>query len=220
LFSVLSVPIPRLAATLCRILAWRDLAVAVLVLGLMAVVSGKASAGSLVAGDVGVLDNLAFAVDAAESRHGDDPNMWRSEANGPQGPMQVSAAAAADVGGGDRFDLAENRMLGRAYLARLYQRYANWSDAVAAYNWGPGNMDAWINAGRPIAGFPIAVSLYRIRVLYGSGAPFGEGTTPRFGGFHLRPRRSFADRRHPSHQSIAVEQLYGAIIADSERVIH
>ena len=87
--------------------------------------------------------------------------------------MQVSAAAAADVGGGDRFDPIENRVLGRAYLARLYRRYANWADAVAAYNWGPGNMDVWIGSGRPIDKFPMAVSLYRVRVLFGGPARAG-----------------------------------------------
>ena len=185
-------------------------------MGLIAAFSGAASAGSLVAGNVGALDDIAFAVDAAESSHGADPNMWRPEPNGPQGPMQVSAAAAADVGGGDRFGLAENRMLGRAYLAQLYRRYANWSDAVAAYNWGPGNMDAWIGAGRPTESFPIAVSLYRIRVLYGSVAPSGAGASRRFG-IIRPPRRSLADRRHPSRDSVAVERLYTAIMSDSER---
>src|SRR5208282_1883861 len=57
----------------------------------------------------GVLDRIAYGVDGAESSHGGDPGMWRSEPDGPQGPMQVSAAAAADVGGGDRFDETENR---------------------------------------------------------------------------------------------------------------
>jgi hypothetical protein len=95
------------------------------------------------------LDRVAFAVDGAESSHGTDLRMWRPELNGPQGPMQVSAAAAIDIGGGDRFDMVENRQLGRAYLARMYRRYGNWPDAIAAYNWGPGNMDAWIDSGRP-----------------------------------------------------------------------
>src|SRR5580693_6700158 len=80
------------------------------------------------------LDRVAFAVDGAESSHGADLRMWRPEPGGPQGPMQVSAAAAFDVGGGDRFDLAQNRALGRAYLARMYRRYGNWQDAIAAYN--------------------------------------------------------------------------------------
>jgi Transglycosylase SLT domain len=161
---------------------------------------------------------IAFAVDSAESSHGADPHMWQAEPKGPQGPMQVTAAAAADVGGGDRFDIAENRMLGRAYLAQMYRRYANWSDAVAAYNWGPGNMDAWIGAGRPIERFPITVSLYRIRVLFGSSGPFGAGTTLRFGIVHPPPRRPLSDRRHPSRQSVAVERLYSAIMSDSERL--
>jgi hypothetical protein len=82
------------------------------------------------------LDRVAFAVDGAESSHGLDPGMWRPEFAGPQGPMQVSAAAAIDLGGGDRFDLAQNRLLGRGYLARLYRRYGDWPDAIAAYNWG------------------------------------------------------------------------------------
>ena len=52
--------------------------------------------------------------------------MWRPEPDGPQGPMQVSAAAAADVGGGDRFDETDTRALGRAYLAHMFRRYGSW----------------------------------------------------------------------------------------------
>jgi len=115
------------------------------------------------------LDRIAFAVDGAESSHGTDLRMWRPEPNGPQGPMQVSAAAAIDIGGGDRFDMAENRQLGRAYLARMYRRYGNWPDAIAAYNRGPGNMDAWIGGGRFTASFPVEVERYRDRVLHDAG---------------------------------------------------
>ena len=175
------------------------------------------SAGSLIAGTAATLDHVAFGVYGAESNYGADPGMWRAELAGPQGPMQVSAAAAADVGGGNRFDLSGNRTLGRAYLAHLYRRYANWPDAVAAYNWGPGNMDAWIGAGRPIDRFPIAVSLYRIRVLFGSLTSFGDPLMPRFGIVHPPARRSLADRHHPSRESIAVERLYTAIMSESER---
>jgi hypothetical protein len=111
------------------------------------------------------LDRVAFAVDGAESSHGADLRMWRPEPGGPQGPMQVSAAAAFDVGGGDRFSLAENRALGHAYLARMYRRYGNWQDAIAAYNWGPGNLDTWIGGGRAADKLPLAVERYRSRVL-------------------------------------------------------
>ncbi|MGC2200290.1 MAG: lytic transglycosylase domain-containing protein [Stellaceae bacterium] len=111
------------------------------------------------------LDRVAFAVDGAESSHGADLRMWHPEPFGPQGPMQITAAAAFDVGGGDRFDLAANRALGRAYLDRMYRRYGNWPDAVAAYNWGPGNVDAWIGGGRAADKLPLMVERYRNRVL-------------------------------------------------------
>jgi hypothetical protein len=123
------------------------------------------------------LDRVAFAVEAAESTLGTDPRMWRPNPNGPQGPMQVSLAAAMDVGGGDRFAEPENRALGRAYLDHLYRRYGNWPDAVAAYNWGPGNIDAWIGAGRPVDKFPIEVERYRDRVLQQAGLPSSSVTT-------------------------------------------
>ncbi len=115
------------------------------------------------------LDRVAFAVDGAESSHGADPAMWRPDPTGPQGPMQVSAAAAIDSGGGDRYDVEQNRRLGRTYLARLFQRYGNWPDAVAAYNWGPGNLDMWIVQGRPATGLPQEVERYRARVLRDGG---------------------------------------------------
>jgi hypothetical protein len=111
------------------------------------------------------LDLVAFAVDGAESSHGANLGMWRPEWSGPQGPMQVSEAAAIDVGGGDRFDIYQNRVLGRAYLAHLFRRYGNWPDAVAAYNWGPGNLESWIAAGRPDARLPFGVEHYVGRVL-------------------------------------------------------
>jgi len=120
------------------------------------------------------LDRVAFAVDGAESAHGIDPRMWHPEPGGPQGPMQVTAAAAFDVGGGDRFDIAENRALGRAYLSRMYRRYGNWADAVAAYNWGPRNVDAWITTGRGASGLPLEVEQYRDRVLRDAAIPMNR----------------------------------------------
>ena len=123
------------------------------------------------------LASVAGAVEGAESSWGRKPRMRRADPQGPQGPMQITAAAAADVGGGDRFDLQQNRALGRAYLGRMYSRFGSWGDAVAAYNWGPGRIDDWIRNGRPAAGLPFAVERYRERVLYGApiaGEPTGS----------------------------------------------
>ena len=41
------------------------------------------------------LDRVAYAVDGAESSHGEDRGMWGPDPSGPQGPMQVTEAAAA-----------------------------------------------------------------------------------------------------------------------------
>jgi hypothetical protein len=122
------------------------------------------------------LDRVASAVDGAESNHGSDMAMWRPDPSGPQGPMQVSEAAATDVGGGDRFDSLQNRAMGRAYLAQLYGRYGNWPDAIAAYNWGLGKMDAWVKAGRPPDKFLVGVGVYLRRVLHDSGLCGGADT--------------------------------------------
>ena len=124
------------------------------------------------------LDRVAHAVDGAESSHGEDPGMWRPDPNGPQGPMQVTDAAATDVGGGDRFDTGQNRAIGRAYLAQLYSRYKNWPDAIAAYNWGVGKLDAWVKAGRPPDRVLTGVAAYTRRVLYDSGLCADSAAAP------------------------------------------
>ena len=115
------------------------------------------------------LDRVAYAVDGAESSHGKDGAMWRPNPSGPQGPMQVSEKAAIDAGGGNRFDVGENRYLGRQYLALLFRRYQNWPDAISAYNWGLGNLDTWIRAGRAPEKMLPGVSRYLHRVMQDSG---------------------------------------------------
>ena len=156
------------------------------------------------------LDRVAYAVEGAESDHGTDPLMWEPDPRGPQGPMQVSSDAAEDVGGGNRFDARENRALGRAYLAQMYRRYGSWPEAVAAYNWGPGNMDAWISGGRPFDKFPRAVERYRIRVLVGSSLGM-----PRLRFVRFQPRRPAPD---PHNGRAGVARLYTEIMRASEAV--
>jgi hypothetical protein len=123
------------------------------------------------------LDRIARAVEGAESSFGRDPRMWRSDPNLPQGPMQITPAAALDVGGGDRFDPPVNRALGRAYLAQMYRRYGDWRDTVLAYNWGPGNVDRWLAAGRPTDWLSSGVLRYVGRVLNDDGDPADDPAT-------------------------------------------
>ena len=162
----------------------------------------------------GVFDRIAYGVDGAESSHGGDPAMWRSEPNGPQGPMQVSSAAAADVGGGDRFDETENRALGRAYLAHMFRRYGSWPDAIAAYNWGPGHLDEWIGGGRPADKFPASVERYRARVLGTSLelAAWANLRLARLEKLRVEAKRQMIERRRGGRGPDAVELLYAEIM--------
>lgn len=141
--------------------------------GLFAVITSLWVLAPAVASDqmnaISELDRVAYAVDGAESSHGKNGSMWRPDPAGPQGPMQVSEKAAIDVGGGNRFDVDQNRVLGRAYLALLFRRYRNWPDAISAYNWGLGRLDNWIRAGRPPQKMVHGVSRYLNRVMRDSG---------------------------------------------------
>jgi hypothetical protein len=117
------------------------------------------------------LDRVAYAVESAESSHGTNPAMWRAEPAGPQGPMQVSERAAIDAGGGNRFDIEQNRTLGRAYLNLLHRRYGNWVAAISAYNWGMSRVDSWIKGGHQPGKLLPGVARYVRRVLDESGLP-------------------------------------------------
>src|SRR5215471_11271945 len=178
--------------------------------------AGSGTAGPQTAGGAGLLYRISFAVEGAESSHGADPGIWGSAPYGPQGPMQVTAAAASDAGGGDRFDETQNRALGRAYLARMFRRYGSWPDAIAAYNWGPARIDRWITGGRLFDKLPPAVARYQTRVLAESGA--FAGITTRLGRqrlLRLEAKRQFIERRHHGYRPDAVELLYAEIMHNS-----
>jgi transglycosylase-like protein with SLT domain len=160
------------------------------------------------AGPVTLLDRVAAAVDGAESSHGKDIAMWRPDPSGPQGPMQVGEAAATDVGGGDRFDLSQNRAIGRAYLALLYGRYKNWPDAITAYNWGLSNVDTWIKVGRPPEKLLAPVAAYTTRVLYHSGLCYSTQIIQR--------RRSANFKGEPGFRAAIADPLNQTVLVNSD----
>lgn len=72
--------------------------------------------------------------------------------SGAQGIMQILPATARDPGFGvpairDPFDPAQAIPFAASYLAAMYRIYGDWGKALAAYNWGPGNVSGVAGKG-------------------------------------------------------------------------
>jgi len=94
-------------------------------------------------------------IQGAAEKYGMDPSLIKAiisvESNGnpraispagAQGLMQLMPDTAAELGVNDSFDPAQNIMGGTKYLSSLLDRYeGNRKLALAAYNWGMGNLE-------------------------------------------------------------------------------
>jgi soluble lytic murein transglycosylase-like protein len=123
-------------------------------------------------------DWLDGVISKASSRYGVDAGLIKAvikaESNfnptavshaGARGLMQLMPATARSLGVSDSFDPEQNVMAGTRFLRDLLDRYNGDVDsALAAYNWGPGNVDK--RSGR----MPAETRSYlaRVKQLYAS----------------------------------------------------
>ena len=91
-----------------------------------------------VAAEVSLAPELIHAVVAAESSYQPDA----VSPAGARGLMQLMPETAQELGVSDSFDAQQNLRGGSRYLKQLLEKYAGDLDhALAAYNWGQGNVD-------------------------------------------------------------------------------
>jgi hypothetical protein len=116
---------------------------------------------------------LAAAVEQVESGGREDA----VSPKGAVGPMQTMPTTLTDPGYGVRpaqdDSVAEKRRVGQDYLQAMLREYGgNLDHALAAYNWGPGNVDRWIAAGADPAKLPKETREYipKVKAAMGGGA--------------------------------------------------
>ena len=108
----------------------------------------------------GIPPSIALAVAQIESSF----NQSAVSPAGAIGVMQLMPGTAGDLGV-DPTDLNQNIQGGIAYLQQLYAKFGDWATALAAYNAGPGNIQAGtgyaqtvLNAQPSYLGFDTGVS--------------------------------------------------------------
>ena len=91
---------------------------------------------------------------------------WNPKAKSPAGARglcQLMAAAAQDLGVVDRYDAMQNALGGATYLRQQLRRFGEVRLALAAYNWGPRNVQVkHIDNGGAL---PASVQAYCDRVI-------------------------------------------------------
>lgn len=116
-------------------------------------------------------ESLVEAVKHVESRgqrYAANARQLLTSHKGAEGEMQVLPKTQKSPGygiepakAGDPEDIAR---VGREYLRAMLDKYGNREHALAAYNWGPGNVDKWLAKGADPSKLPKETQNYLAKV--------------------------------------------------------
>lgn len=157
---------------------------------------------------------VAFAGGGGMSNLYKDVEYWESGGNqgavskaGARGVMQLMPGTMKDPGFGVP-SIAElrakglseeeaNRLSGQKYLDAMYRRYGDQPTALAAYNWGPGNVDKWLEKGGDPKKLPAETKKYISNIMKGDTPPIRERNTRTAEGFtsNLGDITDYVERR-------------------------
>jgi hypothetical protein len=125
------------------------------------------------------LDNISHAIALTESgdEHFDKDGKVKISPKGAIGVGQFMPRTAKGRGI-DPYDEAQNRAEIPKLAGELFDKYGNWDDALAAYNWGPGNVDKWIARGRNEDQMPAETKNYISDTIRRAGMSETSATSP------------------------------------------
>lgn len=125
----------------------------------------------------GIPPQLALAQAQQESSL--NPNAYNPK-SGATGLFQLEPATAAGLGVTNPLDPVQNAQGGTTYLSQLYNQFGDWATALAAFDWGPGNVQkaqakygsSWLNYA------PAETQDYVSSILDSSGMTYTATVTP------------------------------------------
>ena len=126
----------------------------------------------------------AMIADAAR-RHGLDPELFRRQImvesggnanavnrrSGATGLGQLMPGTAAGLGVTDARDPQQNLNASATYMQQMLAKFGSYPQALAAYNWGPGNLG---KAGGNVAVAPAETQGYLRKILGGGPVPIPQ----------------------------------------------
>lgn len=122
--------------------------------------------------------NPALALEVATAESGMNPNVGDSSA-GAIGIFQLEPATAAQLGVNPR-DPVQNIDGGVRYLAQMLAQFGDVREALAAYDWGPGNMATALAKWGVnwLAHAPGETQAYVAKILNGLGTQYSVSVGP------------------------------------------